>query len=268
MTEDPTRSALGEDSLPAEHDHPIDEIEPQPHAVFDDEHGRLSLGLHGKDGITDAGRGRRIDIGRRLVEDDDLRRHRMDAGQSQTLLLPAGQRRTRMLGGQVESHGTQRRGNPSLDGLGGQTEVLHPEGDIVADAGEDHLRIGILQDQSGAASARIRSLAADEELTAGLAGLLGQDAGDGMEQSRLAGPRGAEEEDLLTRGDVDVEGPDSRCIAIGMRPRVSACRDRQCHQRRRPEANELSAPVAAIARYAYQAPMPERTRPETMAHTA
>ena len=69
---------------------------------------------------------------------------------------------------QIESQRSQGLQRLGLDCLGRESEVLHPERHIITDAGEDHLRIGILEDQPGAASARIRFLAADEEFTGGL----------------------------------------------------------------------------------------------------
>ena len=216
--EDLLGRTLGDDPVTAQHDDTVDVLGPQLHPVFDDEHGRLCLGLHGEHGIADLGRRGGIDIGRRFVEDDDLRGHRMDPGQSQPLLLPTGQGSTRMLRGQIESHRVQGLGDLRLDGLGRESEVLHPERHIITDAGEDHLRIGILEDQPGAASARIRFLTADEEFTGGLTRFLGQDTGDGVEERRFARSGGAEQQHLLSGRDLQVERTDRRRVTVGVRP--------------------------------------------------
>ena len=104
----------------------------------------------------------------------------MDSGQRQPLLLTSGQGRGGMVVGQIEAHGRQRSGDPVFDDISGQPQILHAEGDIVTDAGEDHLRIGILQNQPGITSARVGWTVTDAQLAGGLTGLGRQNPGDCM----------------------------------------------------------------------------------------
>ena len=178
-------------------------------------------------------------------------------------------------------------------GVAGHREVFGAERDVVAEAGEDHLRFGVLLHQSGAAALGARRLAVDQEAAAfvrvvtvggpavvGCAasgGAVTQHAGEGVQQGGFAGARGSQEQHPLPRADVQVQGVDGRCGAAGVAPAPAAGGDRggadtavvfAGHQLKTGsvaalrDANELSTPVLASPRVAIQDSAPAMMAPE------
>ena len=99
----------------------------------------------------------------------------------------------------------------------GHAEVLAAERDVVADPGEDHLRVGVLQHEPGAARAPGGRHAVDEQ-RAGLLALVvaAEHAGEAVQQRRLARPRRAEQQHALPGLDAE--------RGVPHRPRAAATR--------------------------------------------
>jgi hypothetical protein len=156
-------------------------------------------------------------------------------------------------------------------------EVLASERDIVADPGEDHLRIGILQDEPRPAPRLGGGPAVDEE-GAGLLALLGTAVHprQSVQQCRLAGPRGAHEQYPFPLADAQIDPIERPALPAGVPPSPPACLDADgggdggCRHHRQtrcetscPAANRLSAPVAASARTMTHPSRPASRAPET-----
>ncbi|SII20849.1 Uncharacterised protein [Mycobacteroides abscessus subsp. abscessus] len=188
ITEDRGRRSLRDDPTAAEDDDGVDVVRPQAHPVLDDDHRRRGGRLDREHRVPDRGRRGGVDVRRRFVEDDDLGCHRVDAGECEALLLAPGECGRGVVEGQVEAERCQGGGDALVDDFGAHPDVLHSEGDVVADAGEDHLRIGVLEDEPGHTSARIRWGVTDHELSSGLTRFDGEDTRDRVEQCRLPRP--------------------------------------------------------------------------------
>ena len=114
---------------------------------------------------TDAHLGRAVgvEVGRRLVEHEQAGLQRERPGQGEALLLAAGQGVRRTLAPVREVHRGERGVDARPDALRRDASVLEPEGDVVAGPPHHDLRLGILEEQSGAVACRARLEAVDEQ---------------------------------------------------------------------------------------------------------
>ncbi|GIU56530.1 hypothetical protein NicSoilC12_22790 [Arthrobacter sp. NicSoilC12] len=192
-------------------------------------------------GVADLQDARGVEVGGRLVEQQQPWPHGEDPGEREPLLLSAGEGRRRVVQRQLSQPDVVEglaHARPDLRRRDG--EVLRPEGDVVAEAGEHHLRFRVLLHQPGAAALRPWRGAVDQEAPGlvsifGVAGVAGpasrasravaQHAGQGVEQRRLAGAGGPQQEHALPRPDVQVKAADRGPGPSGVPPAPAAGRD-------------------------------------------
>ena len=189
-----------------EHQDAVDVIDPRLHAVLDDDERRAG-GLGGADGgVAQDGHSLGVDVGGGLVQADHPGAHRQHAGQRKALLLPAGELGGRVVQRHVQPHQVEGAADALPDFVAGHAEVLGAEGDVVADAGGDHLAVGILQHQADDAADLGRVISTDAQRTEGFAVLvIAEHPGDGGQQRRLARAGRPEQKELFTLLDVDVD---------------------------------------------------------------
>ena len=125
------------------------------------------------------------------------------------------------------SSGTSRPTASSASATRGQissrrhAEVLAAEGDVVAHLRQHHAGVGVLQHEPGAAAVRLRAGTPSMRSDPGLVALVGaaEDAGQAVQQRRLAGARGAEEQHALPRLDAERDVADRpACPPSGVAP--------------------------------------------------
>src|SRR5690606_10894887 len=144
-------------------------------------------------------------------------------GERETLLLPAGERLRGPIARNVETDGIQGFVHPLPDLVPGDAEVLAAERDIVADAREDHLRIGVLQHETGRAADVGGGAVADAQLAGVLALLLAAEhPGETVQQRRLARTGRAEQQHPLPRFDAERDILHRPCVSRGMPPAPAA----------------------------------------------
>ncbi len=193
VAQDVVRRAVGEDpAVRSEHDDPVDEVLPHGDPVLDDDEGGdapLDHGLYGAPHLPDA---LGVEVGSRLVEEEEPGPHREDAGEGEALHLAAGERGGRAVEGDVEPDGVERGADADPDLVARDAQVLAAERDVVADAGEDHLRVRVLQHEPRAAAAGGRILRVDEQGAARLPLVVAaEDAREGVHERGLARTRRA-----------------------------------------------------------------------------
>src|SRR5947209_20632184 len=117
----------------------------------------------------------------------------------------------------VEPDRTKRGRHPAPDLVARDAEILAAERHVVADALENHLRVGILQQKAGAP--RSRGSAVDEQLALALAVILApQHPGERLQQRGLARAGCAEEQHALPGLDPEVESAHGPPAAAGVTP--------------------------------------------------
>ena len=200
------RRAVGDDAVRAEDDHAVHERQPDVDPVLHDDEGGARGVEHASDRVADLRDARGVEVRGRFVEEQESRSHRERAGERQALLLPAGERLGRAVQGHVQTHGIQGVMHPRPDLLARDAEVLAPERDVIAHPREDHLRVGVLKDETGATARRDRRLSVDEQLTTGFALLISaENSRKSMEERRLARAGGAQQEHTLAGLDPQVD---------------------------------------------------------------
>ena len=198
--------------------------------------GLVQAAAHGIADLQDAGG---VEVGGRLVEQQQPRPHREDPGERQPLLLSAGEGRRRVVQRQpAQPDVVERLAHARPDLCRGDGEVLRPEGDVVAEAGKHHLGFRVLLHKPGAAALRPRRGTVDQQASglvrvfgvagrrlAGAGRAVAQHAGQGVEQRRFAGAGGAQQKHALPRPDVQVKAADRGPGPSGMPPAPAAGRD-------------------------------------------
>ena len=146
-----------------------------------------------------------IELGHRLVEEQQLRLERERRGQADPLQLAAGEL-DRLPAPEVERVDRLERAlDTGPDFRRRDAEVLEPEGDLVGDDGHHDLVLGILKDRRDRAGELGRACAAgvepgDDDLTLEAAAVEVRDEpGERAEQRRLARTGRAEESHHLSR---------------------------------------------------------------------
>ena len=81
----------------------------------------------------------RVQVGGRLVEQEQPGPHGQDAGERKSLLFAPGQRVGRSVPRVRKADRVEGRVDPGPDLVGGDASVLQPKGDVVTGAGHDQL---------------------------------------------------------------------------------------------------------------------------------
>ena len=265
--------------------------------MFHHHQGGAGLVQAAAHGIADLQHAGRVQVGGRLVQEDQAGPHRQDAGQRKALFLPAREGRRRVVERKVAAGtatGTtpqpdvvERFMDPLPDLFPRHAKVLGAERDVVAQPGKHHLGFGVLLHESGTAPLGLRRNAVHQQ-RAGLVGVvtfLAQHARQGMQERRLARARGAKQQHTLAWTDVQVQGVDGLRGAASVPP-APALRGngggshhsrgagiRTGHQEKTGseaalrDANALRTPVLARPRVAIQDRAPAMTAPEIVQNT-
>ena len=149
--QDVVRSAdVDRRAIRSEREDDVGELPRRVHVMLDEDDGGRPLGSERPKAIEEGGCARRIEVRRRLIEDDDLGPRRKDAGQGQPLLLTAGQpvRPAALEAGETGLGDGLR--DPRCHRLARPGPVLESECDLVLDPLHDQLGTGILEDEADA----------------------------------------------------------------------------------------------------------------------
>ena len=206
LLEDLVQGAVGRDRTVRDHDDTIHEGGPHVDPVFDDDQGRARA-LHDRlDGAANLRNAHRVEVRGRLIQEKEVRTHRQDGRQREALLLAPRQLRRRMVEGDIQADGVQRVAHARPDVGASHPQVLHAEGHVVADAGQDHLGLGVLHEQADASARPLRSNAVNGQRAGGFT-LLGapQEPGQTAHEGRLSRARRTQHEDTLAGRNVEVD---------------------------------------------------------------
>ena len=273
------RAVRGDAAAGLQDEDAVDEVDPLVHTVIDDDEGRGGR----RDGAPDLVRARVVEVRGGLVQQEEARLHREHTGDREALSLAAGQVRGGAIERVGEPHRVEGRTDPRPDLLARNREVLQPEGDVVAQRGQDRVGVRVLQDEARPPSLRGGESPVHGERAGLLAVLLiAQDAREAAQQGRLAGAGRAQQEDPLAGLEDEVDPGHGRPPAGGVPPApprrddaggsgsVSGAYERsRAHARpriSRPAAKRSSAPVRASARVSTQPNAPASRAPEMMRH--
>ena len=94
--------------------------------------------------------GHRVEVRRRLVEDEDVGSHRQHRGQGDAPALAEAEVVRRPLGGVGHADRVQRLRGAGRQLVAAQAEVGRPEGDVVTDRGHEQLVVGVLEHDADA----------------------------------------------------------------------------------------------------------------------
>ena len=206
LLEDLVQGSVGRDPGVGDDDHAINQGRPHVDPVFDDDQG-CARALHDRlDGAANLRNAHRVEVRGRLIQEEEARPHRQDGRQREALLLAPRQLRRRMVEGDIQADGVQRVAHARPDVGASHPQVLHAEGHVVADTGQDHLGLGVLHEQADASARTLRSDAVDGERAGGLA-LLGapQEPGQAPHEGRLSRAGRTQHEDTLAGRNVEVD---------------------------------------------------------------
>jgi hypothetical protein len=247
-------------------DHPIDQRQPAPGVVVDDDQRGAAIGHRPGDGVLHHRRAVRVELGGRLVEQQQARPPGERPGQHQPLLLPAGEGGGGAVPPEGEAHLRQRPVHRRPDQRGRGPGVLQAERDVVPGAGHDQLGVRVLEDDRRPGPGLARRPAVDGELALGVAGVRAEHAGEGVQQRGLARAGRPGEQHPLAGLDpqVDVLHRPRPAAGVPEPPAGEPHRGRDAGARRpargqtrdRPAANDDSAPLAARARVSAMPPRP------------
>ena len=182
-----------------QHDHAVDVVEPRLEPVLDDDQrpttGHVEHGVAHRRGVVG------VEHRRRLVEQQHVRTQGQHAGQGESLPLASGQRGGEVVAAVRQPHRLQRLVDALPDLVARQGEVLRPERDVASDAIGDDGVVRVLRQET--------EPPVDLGLARHLAGDGGAErTGEGVQQRRLAGTAGAEEQHPLAGRDLEVEVAD------------------------------------------------------------
>ncbi len=247
--------AVGDDPAAGlEYDHAIDQRQRIRDAMFDEYERCLSAGNDAAHALAYERGAGRVEVGGRLVEQQQRRAQRDRAGQRQSLLFASGQRRRRSVAWIAETGGGQRFIDKRPDPRARHATVLQPERDVVAGAGHDEVGLRILEDDADLAPGGAGIHAAHRDAALLLAGVFGEQAGERGEQRALARPGWAEQQHPLAAREPQVHTAYGPGLAARVPPAEAAqldvrsrCVRGQTATRSRPDGNRSSAPVCASA---------------------
>ena len=165
LLEDVSRAPVSDDPASGlENDRPVDERQRLVKAMLDEDGRDRSLSGHRAERLANECGARRIEVGGRLIEEEQAWIERQGPRQRQALLLSARQRVDRMVTIVRKADGDQRRLDQGPDRLPRHASVLQAEGHVVAGAGHDQLRSRILEYHGAALSHASRILAVEQQL--------------------------------------------------------------------------------------------------------
>src|SRR5262249_2326816 len=135
-----------------------------------------------------------------LVEEQDFRSHRQDAGQGDAPLFAAGEMEGDASFKSLQTDAGQGFGNAIAHIFGLDAEVKRHEGDVVEDGGVKDLVVAVLKNDAdlGSQSTALTALGRVQAVQANRAGFNRQHAGQAQEQRRLAGAVGTDQADALS----------------------------------------------------------------------
>ena len=275
---------VGDDSATLLEEHqPVDQVEPGADAVLDDQERGPGVVEEGSDGVVHLHDTVRVEVRARLVEHQRTRPHREDTRERQPLSLTAGQPRGGAVERQVESDDVERMAHPEPDVAALDTQVLAPEGHVVADPGHHGVGLGILHDEADPPADGHGCDSVDEDRpldcccrVVRIVRIIGEHTCRGAEERRLPGTGRPDDGDALTGFDDQVDAADGPGAPLGIAPAPAGEGDpsgdgrhaAEARGRRpcsRPAAKDDSTPVRARARTSSQDPRPEMTTPEMIA---
>ena len=182
--QDVVRRTVGNDAplSGAENHKPIHHVTPRVHAMFHHNQRGARLRRDLGDGIADVLYTSRVKVRRGFIKHDHLRPHGDHAGEGQALLLPTGEVFRGVIERQRQSHHVQSATRAMPHFLTRNPQVLAAKHHVVADAGTDHLRIGVLQHQPHHAADAAGGVAVDKHLPSLFPFIITENPGDGGEQ--------------------------------------------------------------------------------------
>ncbi|WBM80556.1 hypothetical protein KIV56_03695 [Cryobacterium breve] len=215
---------VGQDSAGGiEHDDPVDEVLPHGDPVFDHDQGR-SGGVEGTtDGVAHLDHAVGVEVGGRLVEQEQARPHGQHAGEGEALFLAAAERGGGVIERQPQADRLEGDTDPAPDLVPLHGEIFATEGDVVADSREHDLGIRVLQHETDPATGIRRPPAVDKQF-AGLVALIlsAEHSGEGVHEGALARAARAEQQHAFARADVEVESGDRGRAPSGVPPAPAA----------------------------------------------
>ena len=235
-----------EPALGAEHDDPVDEVLPHLDAVLDHDERRTRALEHAADRLAHLGDAPRVEVRRRLVEQQEPGRIAIAPASASRCFCPPESCDGGVVERQVEADRVDGPGDAAPGLLAGHAEVLAPERHVVADPREDDLRVRILQHEAGpsARGGRRPPSIRSEPISLALV-VAAEHAREGVQQRRLARARRAEQQHPLARLDDEVE-------ALQRGPRRPACR--QPH----PVASTRAGPARPVDGHGQTRPVTSR----------
>ena len=217
-----TRDAIGDDRATVQEHDPI---QPTEHAgiVLHAQDDGAAGGQFVEEGRHVAGP-RRIELGGRLIEDEDDGAHRDDAGDGHPLLLAARQREGLAIGEVGDTQAGQDGIDPRVHLRTRHGEVLQSEGELLADRllGGRELVGGRREDDADPTQEGIGlAFGGVDAIDADAAGQRGphdarDEAAGGQREGRLAGARPAGDADPLPGPDVQVDGLERGLATAGI----------------------------------------------------
>jgi hypothetical protein len=160
----------------------------------------------------------RIEIGRRLVHEQDRWPHGQHRCDSQALLFAARQAHRRPLGDAIEADRSKGRLDPTLHLVVRHTEALETEGDLLGGGHLAHLEFGVVEHDAH----RLRHLTNDDDrrIQAGDQDLPGpfphqhvrDDPVQAQTERRLARPIQAHDRQVVTPLDAEIDPAQGRSV--------------------------------------------------------
>ena len=241
-------------------------------AVLDDHDRPVAARRQVGQALEHGHRARRVQVGGRLVEDEEARQRRQDVGQGEALLLAArqGARGTRLEAGQAHLREGRRDGRQHPVAV--PATVLQPEGDLVGNVRHHELRFGILEDEADLpakdARRRARHLVVTDEQRAG------PRAGQGVRhdprqragERALAAPRWADDEQQLAGVQREADVVEGRAGPARVRPAEPVRANGWWGHA--PPGKVSRTPVRRSAFRSHQPSSPASTMPEMTSTTA
>ena len=230
-------------------------------AVHPTEDGRIVLGAQDRragprqlvEEVGDRRGPRRVELGRRFVEDEDAGAHRHDARDRHPLLLAAGQREWLAVGEVTDRQAGQRGVDPRVHLVARHAQVLEPERELLADGqlrgrqlvgrrGEDDPDLA--EERAGCRGRRVGAF--DDDPTVELGPDDARDEpGRGERQRRLAGAGPAGDADALAATRSAGRSPRGCARAVpdsGRRVLRSAAGSPSASRRHRPSPSQADDP--------------------------
>ena len=202
----------------------------------------------------------RIEVGRRLVEDEDARPERQQPRDREPLLFAAGERRRIAALEAREPDRGERPRDPRRHLARIDAHLLEPEDDLLRDVGREELRFEVLEDHADRAGELADAAAGDGFAgEAHVAREVGRrEAWDEPRETagerRLAGARGPHDDRERARGKRQRDAIEGRRRRVRVSARERSRLDRERHRRARPAAT--SARIGSRPSPTWAAPLP------------